>query len=364
MRFCSLREKLARALALLRTYQSRLRAAHASAAAAPSPPQPPPVGAAPALPGPCAAPEEIRSVPAGECPACCQRAAGAPFRSGADGGAADRLRVDANPAVAPAAPDALADLAASLLVWQLRRGGATLEGLVPASRGPGSAPEPAAANMSAAPQIVAGGASGGRALRFDPSCGRSGAFVYEHAAEPTGSQEPSTSAEAACAPGRADASLAGSKPGQHSGGGTASRHQSACQAAGLPAPALGDAGAPGAAHGSAAGAVATDRHCSNYGQGARGAVGYAAGVAVPRWAGGSAAKPLAGRAPAAAAVDAALAGQHPGPGVEAFSAVDEAAPWRQCAHAAHAHEGPEAAVRAEAVRMQPGEPASMSTPAR
>ena len=369
VRCCSLRNKLARALALLRTYQSRLRAAQASAAAAPPPEalgaaRVPPVGAAPALPAPGAARGEVRSGPAGQCPACCQRAAGVPGRGGADGGAADRVRVDADPAVAPAPPDALADLAASLLAWQLRRGGATLEGLGSASRGPGSAPQPAAASTSAAPQNEAGRSSGGRALRFDPCSGRSGAFVYEAAGGHTGSREPGMPADAACAPAGAYKPLAGSGPGQYSSGGSASWDPSARQAAGPAAPASANAGALDAPHGSGTGVAAANRHGDSYVQGTRSAVGFGAGGGVQRWACGSAAGPLADRAPAAAAAGLAVAHQHPGPGVEVFSAVDELVPWRQRAPSAHAHEGPEAADRAGAVRMQPGEPPKMSAPAR
>lgn len=377
MRCCSLREKLARALALLRTYQSRLRAVHPnpnpSVAAAPPPPPPPealgaahapPAGASPALPALRAAPGEVRSVPAGRCPACCQRIAGAPGGRSAEDSAADRVSVDANPVSAPATPDALADLAASLLAWQLRRGGGpTLEGLASAPRGSGSAPEPAAASVSVAPQSLAGGARGGRALRFDSFSGRSGAFVYEHTGGATGSHEPSMSAEAACAPARADASLAGSGAGHHSGG-TASWDQSTGQAAGAAAPASGEAGASGDAQGSGAGAAAADRHGNNFGQGARSAIGVAAGGAVLHCAGGVAAGPLADRAPVAAAADAAVAGQHPESGERLLLAADEHAPWRQRAHAAHAHEDPEAADRAEAVRLQPGERAKLNATAR
>ena len=372
---CSLREKLARALALLRTYQNRLRTAHAFASAAPPPRPPPPpeaqsaadaplAGAPPALPAPHVGQAEVQSVPARQCPACCQRMAVAPGRGNAEGGAANRLGVDGNPAVAPAPPDALADLAASLLAWQLRRGGATLEGLGSASRGSGSALEPAAASMSAAPQSEAGGASQGRALRFDPTSGRSGAFVYEYAGGPAGSHEPSVPAEAACAPARADASLASSRAGQHIDDGTASWDQSARQAAAPAAPVFGDAGAWDAAQESGAGAAAADRHGGSSGGGARCAVVGGAGGAVLRWAGGLAAGPLAGRAPTAAASDAAVAGQRPEPGERLLLAADEHAPWRQRAHAAHAHAGPEAADRAEAVRLQPGELAKMSAPAR
>lgn len=371
---CSLREKLARALALLRTYQSRLRAAHASATAAPPPPPPPEAhgaadaplaGAVPALPAARGALAELRSVPVGRCPACCQPVAGAPGRLGAEGGVAERVRINSNPAVAPAPPHALADLAASLLAWQLRRGsGTTLEGLTPALGGSGSAQEPAAASTNAASQSGAGGASGGRALRFDPSSGRSGAFVYEAAGGPTGSQEASMSAEAARAPARAEEFEAGSGPGQHIGVGTASWGPSARQAAGPAVPASGNAGAPDAAHGSGAGAVAADRHGDIYGQGMCSAVGVGAGGEVLHRAGRSAAGPLADRAPAAAPAVLAVAEQHSGPGVKGCLAVDEVAQWQQRAHAAHAHGGPEAATCAEAVRMQPGEAARMSAPAR
>ena len=346
MACCSLRAKLSHALALLRAYQSRLRAAHAPTAAAPALlARPGALGAAgaptasapPALPAPRAASEEVwssRSAAEGHCPTCCQRVAGT------GGSAGDRVRADANPAAAPPHPDALTDLAASLLAWQLRRGGASLEWLGSAPRGQGSKPEPASASMRALPQSVAGAAGGGRALRFDPASGRSGAFVYEDAAEPTGSQATSRSTAAACAPATAD-SLPGSGAGQHSGGSTGSRGQGGRRAAAAADPTAGEAGAQGAAHVAAPGAVLADRRGGSSCQVAGGAAEGAAGGEARRWAGSSVAGSLA--------TGAAGSGQRPGPAVGLPSAVD--APW-QHAHAADEREGLQAAVHAEAVQTQ------------
>ncbi len=171
-----MRAKLARALALLRTYQARLRAA-AAATTAPPPPQPPlPVNPAPPVQAqPAAAPNERHSgqEAAAHAPGGTSQEPAGPAGGRAGGGAA------AGPAAA-APGGALADLAARLLAWQLQQAAAQAagHGSGSGSRGaPATAPERGGARERDEP----GASPLLRTLRFDPGLGPHGAFYFADA---------------------------------------------------------------------------------------------------------------------------------------------------------------------------------------